>query len=200
VSMSPDALMQMDVTDEHLTGAPPEGHGESAGVVALNKSNMGVEAYHASLHKNGGPAHSHRAAAMSTTDLYRAMPGDFELRKEGSGLPTMYGHFTPIGQWARISSEREGVFMERSMPGAFDESLTHQRPKVLFNHGKDPSIGNKVLGTPRMVNGDASFEVPLYDTSYNRDLIPGLADGEYGVSYRFAVVDQEVVRKPKPSD
>jgi hypothetical protein len=42
--------------------------------------------------------------------------------------------------------------------------------------------------------------VPLLDTSYNRDLIPGLQAGLYGASFRFAVMQEEFDSKPKRSD
>jgi phage head maturation protease len=36
----------------------------------------------------------------------------------------------------------------------------------------------------------------LLDTSYNRDLLPGLKAGEYGASFRFRVVQEEVRTNP----
>src|SRR5207247_9184890 len=40
--------------------------------------------------------------------------------------------------------------LERIAPGTFARSLAHDRNRirVLFQHGRDPSIGDKVLGTP----------------------------------------------------
>ena len=48
--------------------------------------------------------------------------------------------------------------------------------RVLFEHGMDPQIGNKVLGPIEDLGEDkrgAYYTVPLLDTSYNRDLAPG---------------------------
>jgi hypothetical protein len=38
------------------------------------------------------------------------------------------------------------------------------------------------------------------DTSYNRDLLPGLKAGLYGASHRFQVMREEEVASPEPSD
>jgi hypothetical protein len=75
--------------------------------------------------------------------------------------------------------------------------------RVLFQHGKDPQIGDKVLGPIRELQTDETgvrYEVPLLDTSYNRDLIPGLEAGLYGASFRFQVVQEDFVSKPKRSE
>jgi HK97 family phage prohead protease len=97
-------------------------------------------------------------------------------------MPTLTGHFSVFNQWTEIRSVYEGHFMERFAPGAFDKTISESRDqmRVLFNHGSDPQIGNKVLGTIRSLNADeygVRYEVPLLDTSYNRDLIPGLEGG-----------------------
>jgi phage head maturation protease len=42
--------------------------------------------------------------------------------------------------------------------------------------------------------------VPLLDTSYNRDLLPGLKDGVYGASFRFQVMKEELKQDPGVSD
>src|SRR2546428_187563 len=75
--------------------------------------------------------------------------------------------------------------------------------RVLFNHGKDPAIGDKVLGPIAELREDengAYYEVPLLDTSYNRDLLPGLEQGLYGASSRFSVMKEAMNQKPQRSD
>lgn len=139
-------------------------------------------------------------------NLVRLEPGLFELREgaaEGD-MPTLVGHFAVFNQWTEINSMWEGQFMERIAPGAFKKTFTENagRIKVLFNHGQDPSIGDKVLGMPSVLEEDttgARYEVPLYDTTYNRDLLPGLRDKAYGASFRFSVMAEEFVKKPTPS-
>jgi hypothetical protein len=44
------------------------------------------------------------------------------------------------------------------------------------------------------------YEVPLLDTSYNRDLIPGLKAGLYGASFKFRVLRESIDDDPERSD
>jgi HK97 family phage prohead protease len=97
-----------------------------------------------------------------------------------------------------INSAYEGRFMERIAPGAFMRTLAKQgdKVKVLYDHGQDPSIGNKPLGVVRSLREDTvgvAYEVGLFDnTSYVADLLPGLRAGAYGSSFRFRVVDDTI--------
>jgi HK97 family phage prohead protease len=137
-------------------------------------------------------------------ELVRAvMDGGVELREaNGDGrLGTLAGHFATFNAWTTIDSAYEGKFRERIAPGAFRKTFDENRNgmRVLFQHGKDPQIGDKVLGPIDILREDdvgAYYEVPLLDTSYNRDLIPGLEAGLYGASFRFRVLRQNVNKKP----
>ncbi len=130
-------------------------------------------------------------------DEFRALPGGYELRQNSKrgGMPTLIGNL-PLGEWAEIRSAREGHFMERMSPTAFDKTIAENgdRMRALFNHGHDPSIGDKVLGplSLRTDEGNVHYEVDLLDTSYNRDLVPGLEAGLYGSSFRFEVIRQDM--------
>jgi hypothetical protein len=120
-----------------------------------------------------------------------------------NGMPTLYGHFTPFNRWTEIDSWFEGNFMERIAPGAFKKSFRETTPKVLFQHGGDPQVGDKPLGPPDVLREEEEgpyYEVPLLDTSYNRDLVPGLEAGLYGASFRFSVMREEFVEEPGVSD
>ncbi len=146
----------------------------------------------------------HTAAAndsMPKEGLVRALfPAEMELRAVEDGMPTMVGHFAVFDQWTEINSAFEGNFLERIAPSAFDKTFSETTPKVLFNHGSDPQIGDKVLGSVTSLESDATgarYEVGLFDTSYNRDLVPGLQAGAYGASFRFSVMRQEIDREPK---
>ena len=140
-------------------------------------------------------------------DLYRARAVAPEMRDaegDDDGLGLMSGHFAVFDQWTRIESVWEGVFMERVATGAFNQTIKQglRDMRVLYDHGKDPQIGNKILGPIRSLFADdegAAYTVPLYDTSYNRDLLPGLKDGGYGASFRFRVMKDEWVDRPKRS-
>ena len=96
--------------------------------------------------------------------------------------------------------------MERVAPGAFARTLKNNRDsiRVLFQHGRDPQIGDKVLGPIAVLREDgdgAYYEVPLLDTSYNRDLIPALRmkGNGYGASFKFNVVQEDWDPKPTRS-
>lgn len=135
-----------------------------------------------------------------TSNLLRAYiaPEAVELRAaaEGDGN-TLTGHFAVFNQWTEINSAWEGQFMERIAPGAFARAFERAADvKVLFDHGHDPSIGNKPLGIPAVLREDktgAYYEVPLLKRddgthpSYIEDLKPGLEAGAYGASFRFSV-------------
>jgi HK97 family phage prohead protease len=87
--------------------------------------------------------------------------------------------------------------------GAFRKTFREQTPKVLFQHGQDPQVGDKPLGTVEELSEDetgAAYAVRMLDTAYNRDLIPGLEAGLYGASFRFQVMREARDDSPDPSD
>lgn len=125
-------------------------------------------------------------------------------RKESDSGRMLHGHFSVFDRWYEIDSVMEGRFLERVSPGAFRKTFSEQRSaiKVLYDHGNDPQLGNKVLGSISELREDrigAYYEVDLHDTSYVRDLTPGLEAGEYGSSFRFRVVKDEWDDEPKRS-
>lgn len=157
-----------------------------------------------------------RAATASSTPSYPAdrvrlvdLPAsDFELRtarSESDGIGLLVGHGAVFNVWTEIDSW-EGHFKERFAPGAFARTIREDRAgfKVLFNHGFDPSIGDKPLGNPRVLKEDdigLYMEVPLDDTSYNRDLLASLKSGAIaGMSVRFRVAEEgQTWRTPRVS-
>lgn len=120
-------------------------------------------------------------------------------------IGTLTGHFAVWNEWIEVNSVFEGHFMERFSPGAFKKTFSERqsRMRCIFRHGLDPQIGQKVLGPVERLEEDdhgASYVVPLFDTSYNRDLLPGLKAGQYGSSFEFGIVKQEYKRRPQRSD
>lgn len=135
-------------------------------------------------------------------DIVRAMPSEvrpLELRADeesGDSLGRLVVRFSPFNQWYEISSWWEGDFMERTVHGAFAKTMRESGASVkcLFDHGYDPTIGNKVLCAPDDLREDpdsAVMEGELFDTSYCRDLLPGLRAGAYGSSFKFRVVKEQ---------
>ena len=156
------------------------------------------------------------ASAAPRDNLVRAMPSGFEMRASDPTLgPTeFFMTFSKFNQWYPVSSVWEGEFMERVMPGAFADTIKNDRAqmRVLYDHGMDPSIGNKPIGPIRTYEERADgpyVDGPFLDTAYNRDdVIPMLTgrllDGstvgsQLGASFRFQVVDDSWNMKPKPS-
>lgn len=126
---------------------------------------------------------------------------------EAAGLGTMVGHFSLFDSEYEINSWFEGNFIERIAPGAFKRTMKNRSGetpiRVLLEHGFDPTVGDKPLGVPAVLeerDGGGYHETPLLDTSYNRDLAPALAAGAYGQSFRFQVLRDEWDEEPEPSD
>lgn len=116
-------------------------------------------------------------------------------------LGTLEVNFSKLGTWYRIDSYWEGTFLERTVAGAFKKTIAERggQVKILFNHGMDRSIGDKVLSVPEVIEerSDGPYlEGPLFDTSYNRDLLPGLQAGAYGSSFMFEVLGETWAMEP----
>lgn len=131
---------------------------------------------------------------------------------EPDGLGLMDVRFSPFNTWYRIDSFWEGSFLERTVAGAFKRTIgAHNAAvrddahnvKTLFNHGQDFFIGDKLLGDIEELAEDPDTPrstVRLWDTSYNRDLLPGLRSGAYGSSFMFRVIQDEWNEEPGRSD
>jgi phage head maturation protease len=158
---------------------------------------------------------------MDTTlpdlDIVRTTLVGCELRGAGDGsqregLGLLDIRWSPFNAWYRISSFWEGDFLERTVPGTFKRTIGAHRAatrddahniKTLFNHGMDFHIGDKLLGDIEELSEDADSPrstVWLWDTSYNRDLLPGFRSGAYGASFMFRVVKDEWNEEPGVSE
>lgn len=136
-------------------------------------------------------------------NLVRALSEAPEIVDSDSTI--MRGHFAVWNTWTEIRSTFEGHFLERFAPGSMTKTIAEgrDRMRVLFQHGRDNGVGEKPLGTIDRLEPDdhgAYYEVSLFDTSYNADLIPGLRAGQYGASHRFQIVSEDFNKKPKRSD
>jgi HK97 family phage prohead protease len=138
-------------------------------------------------------------------DVVRSGGGMKLQPAEDGTLGTLTGRFSEFGRWYRVSSKMEGDFLERVAPGATAGTIADDKDamRVLFDHGMDAQIGNKVLGPIDVLEEKSDgphYEVPLFDTSYNRDLLPGLKAGVYGASMRMRVTGDEWDDHPARSD
>ncbi len=138
--------------------------------------------------------------AHPTDNLLRAwsQPEAVSLREAGDGESgsTLYGHFAVFNTWTEINSAYEGRFLERIAPGAFAQTFAERGDsiRVLYDHGHDPSIGNKPLGSITSLREDdhgAAYEVAMFDASYVNDLKPALRAGQLGSSFRFSVTSEQ---------
>lgn len=128
------------------------------------------------------------------TDLIRM--GEVVALREGesSAVGTLTGYFAVFNQQTLIDNPFEGRFYESIAPGAFTKTLAERGRdvQVLFNHGLDPSVGMRPLGVPSSIRQDdhgVYAEVPLDDTSYNRDIAASLRSGALrGQLFRFGPI------------
>jgi HK97 family phage prohead protease len=142
--------------------------------------------------------------SASTFEIVRAVAAAATAKDSGGAMPSLEVRFSTFGNWYEINSLWEGNFLERTEQGAFVKTIAENRDniKVLFNHGFDPQVGAKVLGTISDLREDPDSpvgDVALFDTSYNRDLLPGLQAGVYGSSMRMQVIKDEINQQPGTS-
>jgi len=144
-----------------------------------------------------------------TDNLVRARydQGAAELRAEGgTDGRTMFGHFAVFDRWTKIDSWYEGRFLERVGDKAFNRTFKERGDKirVLYDHGADPSIGNKPLGAPDVLRTEkgvgAYYESELFDTGYVNELLPALRAKQLGASFRFRVTGEQWVEPKRASD
>lgn len=138
--------------------------------------------------------------------LVRAVLPGLEVRAKGDEgkMPTLHGYFLRFNEDTEIDSLFEGRFIERIAPGAAKKTLEESGDavRILYNHGHDPSIGEKPLTAPNLREDEQGvyYEGELFDTSYNRDLIPALEAGQLGASFKFRVIQESINEEPERSE
>jgi HK97 family phage prohead protease len=146
---------------------------------------------------------------VSKTSSFRFTSGPIEFREaEANSQPeilgTLYGYAAMFNAPTVIEGERQGPFTEVIAPGAFKKTLIERGSKIraLFNHGNDPTIGDKPLGRFSVLCEDDRglwMELPLADTSYNRDILSLVRAGALdGQSFRFSTISDRWDRSAKP--
>lgn len=124
-------------------------------------------------------------------------------RTASEGAQILDVTFALFDRWAEINSPVEGHFLERVSRGAFAKSIRENLSniKATLSHGKDPSLGNTVLGTIESIREEedrAVARVKLFP-SVPALLLDGLKAGVYGASFRGASIKEKVEYRPKRS-
>jgi HK97 family phage major capsid protein len=129
-------------------------------------------------------------------DLFRAMQSGV-VSEDGRTLTI---RLAPGDAWAEIDSVTEGHFMERFRPGAYRKTMAENPPKIMFQHGRDPEVGEKVIATTDEAGEDATspFARGRLLDGLPELVVSGLRAGAYGSSHRFSVVRDDFNPKPKP--
>jgi HK97 family phage prohead protease len=140
---------------------------------------------------------------MPREGLYRSAP-TLEVRAAGDEMEgvTLFGHFSRFNEWTRIDSMWEGTFMERIAPGAFKKTFAERTPKILFQHGRDPEVGDKPIAEVTELKEDktgAYYEARLFE-GLPALVAEGLRAGQYGASFGFQVVREDIDSEPDPSE
>lgn len=119
-----------------------------------------------------------------------------EARAKVEDGRTLVGYAAVFNRPVEIDTLRSS-FKETVKPGAFAKTLKKRgdQIRVLFNHGMDPSIGEKPLGRPALMEEDnygLRVAVPLDQTSYNDDIIASVRSGALGgMSIQFAATQDK---------
>lgn len=145
--------------------------------------------------------------ARPPRDIIRAISPSVEFRDDresGDKRPLLFGHFSRFNEWTEINSFFEGHFLERIVPGAYKKTFRERINdlRVLFQHGKDPVVGDKPIAEIEDLRED---EQGAYHESRLLDGVPelivsGLRAGQYGQSFRMEVMREEMVEKPERSE
>lgn len=118
----------------------------------------------------------------------------FELERtdgsNGDGL-TFEGYAAVFNQPTRVDSLWEGEFDEVIKRGAFARSLAERAPKLMFEHGRHPLVGQMPLGVIQETREDAKglfIRARLSDNWLIQPVRDAVRDGAVdGMSFRFTV-------------
>lgn len=206
----PDQQSSWALPHHKSAGGPPNAAGVRNALARLSQTqgltNAEAARRHLEAHMSAISPSNQKSASPPRDNLFRAIwldEGVVQVRAAAdgdSGPPVLYGHFAVFNRWTEIDSIFEGRFMEQIAPGAFKKTFAENRNniKVLFQHGQDPQLANKVLGPIDELKEDetgAYYEVPLYRGIPDL-ILEGLRDGQYGASFRFRVTREELDNEP----
>ena len=130
-------------------------------------------------------------------------PALIERSAVAEEAPILAVKFALFNRWTEIDSPIEGHFLERIAPGAFKKSISENLKNIraILSHGKDPSLGETVLGQVQSIQEsteDAVGRVSLF-RSVPALLLDGLRAGVYGASFRGLPIKSQFNYRPGPS-
>ena len=136
-------------------------------------------------------------------DLYRSTP-PMEVRAADDGRLTLYGHFSVFDTPTVIDSVYEGRFIERIAPGAFSKTISERanQVRIMWNHGRSEILPDVPIAKPLSIREDERggyYEASLF-RGLPEWLYEGLAEGQYGASFRFQPVRDEWDDNPVRSE
>lgn len=106
--------------------------------------------------------------------------------------------------WTEIDSWYEGNFMERVAPGAFKKTIAENQAqmRIMLQHGGDPQVGQKPIASLDLVeeNDLGGYSEGRLLDGLDPLIVSGLRAGQYGASFRFKVMVDEINAEPDPSD
>jgi len=141
---------------------------------------------------------------MATT-FWRASDYALDLERSAKGNPVLTGVLLRFNEWNEIDSPLEGNFMERFTPSVFKKTFSERMNSIraIFQHGRDPQVGDKPLGRIKDMPNDGveqRYRVELFRASYVDDLLPALEGGQFGSSFSARDIKSETKTKVKRSD
>jgi phage head maturation protease len=144
------------------------------------------------------------SAARARATLYRTTVAVPELieRTATEGAAVLDVKFAVFNKWTEIT-DSYGSFLERILPGAFSKTIRENIANIraILSHGKDPSMGQTVLGKIQTIREEADSAIARVNLfpSVPPLLVDGLRAGQYGASFRGDSIKTHVVERPPKS-
>jgi len=186
-------------------GSPPNAKGVSSALGYLNRT-QGIDKAAARRHLEAHMASVNAGNNSAPQDgEYRSFRFDLERTDgNGDGL-TFEGYAAVFNSPTRVDSLWEGTFDEVIKRGAFARTLAERSPKLMFEHGRHPLVGQMPLGVIQDAREDAKglfIRARLSDNWLIQPVRDAVRDGAVdGMSFRFSVPeggDQWKDRKGQP--
>ena len=123
----------------------------------------------------------------------RMLAADLELRKTEDEKRQISGYAV---KWEQLSQKLGWFyrFQEKFAKGAFEESLSNDTQRALWNHNTDIVLGNTKNSTLVVEEDDVGlrFDIDLPNNSWGNDVYESISRGDVdGVSFGFTMQKEE---------